>query len=137
MLTPEHTHYNGTIMVTIDCLDSLMKSVWFCITAGLRLKDLQASELLSIYEVSSVVVRKRGFFFSFCVHYIKIGEVIGFSLFRATGLAFAIRPKDSVAKQGRRGGFTIVWRSFRFQTVPGNVDIILEYIILPEVYWEV
>ena len=33
------------------------------------------------------------------------GEVIGFRLFRATGLAFAIRPKDGVARQGRRGGF--------------------------------
>ena len=37
---------------------------------------------------------------SFFDHYIKIGEVIGFSLFRATGLAFAIRPKDGIAKQG-------------------------------------
>ena len=27
------------------------------------------------------------------------GEVIGFRLFRATGLAFAIRPKDGVARQ--------------------------------------
>ena len=33
------------------------------------------------------------------------GEVIGVRLFRATGLAFAIRPKDGVARQGRRGGF--------------------------------
>ena len=33
------------------------------------------------------------------------GEGIGFKLFRATGLAFAIRPKDGVARQGRRGGF--------------------------------
>ena len=32
------------------------------------------------------------------------GEGIGFRLFRATGLAFAIRPKDGVARQGRRGG---------------------------------
>ena len=28
-----------------------------------------------------------------------------FRLFRATELAFAIRPKDGVARQGRRGGF--------------------------------
>ena len=32
--------------------------------------------------------------FSFFDHYIKRGEVIDFRLFRATGLAFAIRPKD-------------------------------------------
>ena len=38
-------------------------------------------------------------------YYIMSGEVIGFRLFRATGLAFAIRPKDGVARQGRRGGF--------------------------------
>ena len=43
--------------------------------------------------------------FSFFDHYIISGEVIGFRLFRATGLAFAIRPKDGVARQGRRGGF--------------------------------
>ena len=42
---------------------------------------------------------------SFFDHYITSGEVIGFRLFRATGLAFAIRPKDGVARQGRRGGF--------------------------------
>ena len=35
--------------------------------------------------------------FYFFDHYIKFGEVIGFRLFRATGLAFAIRPKDGVA----------------------------------------
>ena len=33
------------------------------------------------------------------------GEVIGFRLFRATGLVFASCPKDGFAKQGRRGGF--------------------------------
>ena len=36
---------------------------------------------------------------------IKRIEVIDFRLFRATELAFAIRPKDGVARQGRRGGF--------------------------------
>ena len=47
---------------------------------------------------------------SFFDHYIMSGEVIGFRLFRATGLAFAIRPKDGIAKQGRWGGFhIIVW----------------------------
>ena len=45
------------------------------------------------------------------------GEVIGFRLFRATGLAFAIRPKDGVARQGRRGGFhcycsKVCWNNF-------------------------
>jgi hypothetical protein len=40
-----------------------------------------------------------------CFHYIKRVEVIDFRLFRATELAFAIRPKDGVARQGRRGGF--------------------------------
>ena len=40
--------------------------------------------------------------FSYFDHYIISGEVIGFRLFRATGLAFAIRPKDGVARQGRR-----------------------------------
>ena len=44
--------------------------------------------------------------FSFFDHYyIKRIEVINFRLFRATELAFAIRPKDGVAMQGRRGGF--------------------------------
>ena len=33
-----------------------------------------------------------------------VGEVIGFRLFRATGIAFAIRPKDGVARQD-----IIVW----------------------------
>ena len=37
--------------------------------------------------------------------HIKRIEVIDFRLFRATELAFAIRPKDGVARQGRRGGF--------------------------------
>ena len=37
------------------------------------------------------------FLSSIILHY--KGEVIGFRLFRATGLAFAIRPKDGVAKQ--------------------------------------
>ena len=27
---------------------------------------------------------------------LQVGEVMGFSLFRATGLAFAIRPKDGI-----------------------------------------
>ena len=45
------------------------------------------------------------------------GEGIGFRLFRATGLAFAIRPKDGVARQGRRGGFhcycsKVCWNNF-------------------------
>ena len=47
----------------------------------------------------------RYWVFSFFDHYIYVGEVIGFRLFRAMGLAFAIRPKDGVARQGRRGGF--------------------------------
>ena len=40
------------------------------------------------------------------------GEVIGFRLFWATGLAFAIRPKDGVARQGRRGGFHCYYSKF-------------------------
>ena len=36
--------------------------------------------------------------FSFFDHYIKRVEVIDFRLFRATELAFAIRPKDGVLK---------------------------------------
>ena len=42
---------------------------------------------------------------AFAIRILYAGEVIGFRLFRATGLAFAIRPKDGVARQGRRGGF--------------------------------
>ena len=52
---------------------------------------------------SSVQFKVLFFFFSIII--LQVGEVIGFRLFQATGLAFAIRPKDSVAKQGRRGGF--------------------------------
>ena len=47
----------------------------------------------------------RWVLFYFFDHYIKRVEVIDFRLFRATELAFAIRPKDGVARQGRRGGF--------------------------------
>ena len=51
------------------------------------------------------------------LYMIMSGEVIGFRLFRATGLAFAIRPKDGVARQGRRGGFhcycsKVCWNNF-------------------------
>ena len=37
--------------------------------------------------------------------YITFGEVMGFSGFLATGLAFAVRPNDGIARQGRRVGF--------------------------------
>ena len=44
-------------------------------------------------------------FSSFDSLYYRLVKFIGFRLFRATGLAFAIRPKGGVARQGRRGGF--------------------------------
>ena len=56
-------------------------------------------------------------FFLRSLYYIKRIEVIDFRLFRATELAFAIRPKDGVARQGRRGGFhcccpKVCWNNF-------------------------
>ena len=61
---------------------------------------------LGIKKVNTVVFRKKGVLrLAHCNDCILFGEVIGFSLFRATVLAFAIRPKDGIAKQGRRGGF--------------------------------
>ena len=45
------------------------------------------------------------FFFD---HYIISGEVIGFRLFRATGLAFAIRPKDGVARRRASGRLSLL-----------------------------
>ena len=40
-------------------------------------------------------------FFLRSLHYMLVKSCVGFRLFRATGLAFAVRPKDGVGRQGR------------------------------------
>ena len=68
---------------------------------------------------------------SYFDHYIKIGEVIGFGLFRATGLPFAIRPKDGVARQGRRGVIFKV-HSILCQIYPLHRHARLPCLVMPE-----
>ena len=75
---------------------------WGQNTSRIQNKEVYATLYLQAVRDNMVALQSIG---TSITHYIMSGEVIGFRLFRATGLAFAIRPKDGVARRGRRGGF--------------------------------
>ena len=87
------------------------KGAWVSERLALRTANDTSVQL---HDPPSTLPHRLGIPGTLITQYIKRVEVIDFRLFRATELAFAIRPKDGVARQGRRGGFIVALPFFKW-----------------------